>query len=42
MLNVRQAGEHQYGKLPFTCLSQVMSLMVSFCAVVFPRGVLAG
>ena len=25
-----------YGKLLFTCLSLVMSMMVSFCAVLFP------
>ena len=30
MLNVRLAGDHLYGKLLFTCLSLVMSLMVSF------------
>ena len=40
MLNVRLAGDHQYGKLLFTWLSLVMSLMVSFCAVFFPRDVL--
>ena len=40
MLNVRLAGDYQYGKLLFTWLSLVMSLMVSFCAVVFMRGVL--
>ena len=33
MLNVRLAGDHLYGKLLFTWLSLVMSLMVSFCAV---------
>ena len=33
MLNVRQAGDHLYEKLLFTWLSLVMSLMVSFCAV---------
>ena len=37
MLNVRLAGEHLYGKKLFTWLSQVMSLIVSFCAVFFPR-----
>ena len=31
MLIVRLAGDH---------LSQVMSMMVSFCAALFPRGVL--
>ena len=40
MLNVRLAGDHLYGKLLFTWLSLVMSMMVSFCAVFFPRGVL--
>ena len=40
MLNVRLAGDHKYGKLLFTWLSLVMSLMVSFCAVFFPRDVL--
>ena len=41
MLNVRLAGEHLYGKLLFTWLSLVMSLMVAiafdvFDAVLFP------
>ena len=40
MLNVRLAGDHLYGKLLFTWLSLVVSLMVSFCVVLFPRGVL--
>ena len=40
MLNVILAGDHQYGTLLFTWLSLVMSLMVSFCAVIFPRDVL--
>ena len=40
MLNVRLAGDHQYGKLLFTWLSVVMSLMLSFCTVFFPRDVL--
>ena len=40
MLNVRLAGDHQYGKLLFTWLSLVMSLMLSFCTVFFPRDVL--
>ena len=40
MLSVRLAGDHLYGKLLFTWLSLVMSLMVSFCAVFFPRYVL--
>ena len=33
--NVRLAGDLQYGKLLFTWLSLVMSLMVSFCAAFF-------
>ena len=33
MLNVRLAGGHLYGKQLFTCLSLVVSLMESFCAV---------
>ena len=41
MFNVRLASDHLYGKLLFTWLSLVMSMMVSFCAVFFlPRGVL--
>ena len=40
MLNVRLIGDDLYGKLLFTWLSLVMSMMVSFCAVFFPRGVL--
>ena len=32
MFNVRLAGDHMYGKW----LPQVMSLIVSFCAVLFP------
>ena len=40
MLNVRLAGDHQKGKLLFTWLSLVMSLMVSFCAAFSPRDVL--
>ena len=28
--------DHRYGKLLFTWLSLVMSMMVSFCAVLFP------
>ena len=39
MLNVRLAGEHLYGKLLSTWLSLVMSLMMSFYAVLFPRDV---
>ena len=42
MLNVRLAGDHQYGKLLFTWLSLVMSLMMPFCGVVFQRDVLMG
>ena len=40
LLNVRLAGDHLYGKLLFTWLSLLMSMMVSFCASFFPRGVL--
>ena len=41
MLNVRLADGHLYGKLLFTWLSLVMSVMVSFFAVpFFPRDVL--
>ena len=36
MLNVRLAGDHLYGKLLFTWLSLVKSMIVSFCAVLFP------
>ena len=36
VVNVRLAGDHLYGKLLFTWLSLVMSMMVSFCAVLFP------
>ena len=36
LLNVRLAGDHLYGKLLFTWLSLVMSMMVSLCAVLFP------
>ena len=36
MLNVGLAGAHLPGKLRFTWLSLLMSLMVSFCAVLFP------
>ena len=35
MLNDRLAGDSLYGKLLFTWLSLVMSMMVSFCAVPF-------
>ena len=40
MLNVRLAGDYLYGKLLFTWLSLVMSLIVSVCAVLFPRDAL--
>ena len=36
MLNVRRAGGHPYGKQLFTWLSLVVSLVASFCAVLFP------
>ena len=37
MLNVILAGDHLYGKLLFTWLSLVMSLTVSFYALLFPE-----
>ena len=37
MLNVRLAGDHNYGKLLFSWLSLVKYMMVSFCAVFFPN-----
>ena len=40
MLNVRLAGGHLYGKQLFTWLSLVVTLMASFCAVIFPLDVL--
>ena len=40
MFNVRLAGGHLYGKRLFTWLSLVMSLMASFCAVLFPLDIL--
>ena len=40
MLNVRLAGGHLYGKQLFTWLSLVVSLIASFCAVLFPTGCL--
>ena len=40
MLNVTPAGDHLSEKCLFTWLSLVMSLMASFCAVLFPRDVL--
>ena len=39
MLNIRLAGDHLYGKLLYTCLSLVISMMVSFSAVLFARDV---
>ena len=36
MLNVRLAGGNLYGKQLFNWLSLVVSLMASFCAVLFP------
>ena len=40
MLNVRLAGGHLYGKQLFIWLSLVVSLIASFCAVLFPLDVL--
>ena len=40
MLNVRLAGGHLYWKQLFTWLPLVVSLMASFCAVLFPLDVL--
>ena len=40
MLNARLAGGHLYVKQLFTWLSLVVSLMVSFCTVLFPLDVL--
>ena len=37
MLHVRLAGEYLYGKLLFTWLSLVMSLVVFCCAVPFSK-----
>ena len=39
MLKVRLAGDQLYGKYLFTRLSLVMSLMASFCTVLFPRDI---
>ena len=36
MLNVGLAGDHLFGKLLFTWLSLVVSMVMSFCAVLFP------
>ena len=40
MFNVRLAVGHLYGKRLFDWLSLMMSLMASFCAVLFPLDVL--
>ena len=40
MLIVKLAGNHLYGEKLFTWLSLVMSLMASFCAVLFPTSFL--
>ena len=40
MLNVRLADYHLYGKLLFTWMSLVMSMMVLFVLSFFPRDVL--
>ena len=40
MFNVRLAGDHLYGKLLFTWMLLVMSMMVYFCAVLRSRDVL--
>ena len=40
MFDVRLAGGHLYGKQLFTWLSLMVSLMTSFCAVLFPLNVL--
>ena len=42
MLDVRLAGDHLYGKLLFTWLSLMMSMMVSICAVLSPTRCLWG
>ena len=39
MLNIRLAGGQLYGKQLFTWLSLVMSLIASFCDVLFPLDV---
>ena len=36
VLNVRLAGDHLFGKLLFTWLLLVVSMVMSFCAVLFP------
>ena len=40
MFNVRLAGGQLYGKQLFTWLSLVVSLMASFCYVLFPLDIL--
>ena len=40
MLNIRLAGDHLDGKLMFTWLSLVMSLMFFFVLSLFPRDAL--
>ena len=35
-LNVRLAGDYLFGQLLFTWLSLVVSMVMSFCAVLFP------
>ena len=40
MFYVRLSGDHLYGKLLFTWLSLVMSMMVFFVLFFFPRSVL--
>ena len=40
MFNIRLAGAHLYGKLLFTGLSLVMSLIVSFVLFFVPQDVL--
>ena len=42
MSNVRLTGDHLYGKLLFTWLSLVMSVMVSFVLSFFLRDVFDG
>ena len=39
-LNVRLAGDHLFGKLLFTWLSLVVSMVMFFVLSFFPRGVL--
>ena len=38
LLNVRLAGDHIFGKLLFTWLSLVVSMVMSFVLSFFPRG----